>query len=442
MIVEVTSTPAPTPVVVVATPTPDLSATVAAMVADNLPTPTSVVVATEPTDTPRPTYTPRPTPTAEPIPTPNISATVSAELTRVVPTLSPTSGMSARTISEMVDSVEDGLVQIVTPYGSGSGFVVSEDGLIVTNSHVVGRDDSVEVRFVDGRSLLGEVLGRNDTVDLAVVQVESRILFHPMVLGDASAIQAGDEVVALGFPLGDILGRDYTVTTGVVSSQRIYGAVERIQTDAAINPGNSGGPLINRDGHVIGVNTETFVEYEGISFAISVSEIKKNLDSLVAGNDVIAEGKGDWWTYENDECRYSLLVHSNWTLAKETNECSAYFERYEGIDLVGSISIWMYQLETAETLQDFAERWRDDLVRLGRDWETFELISFEPSGDDHAGYVLSYIWRDSEDYCVSSDTDLVVESSVFRSALIFSWGYCSFMPQSAFDEIASMEFNY
>ena len=190
---------------------------------------------------------------------------------------------SGRSRAEMIKSIEAGLVQIVKPDGSGSGFVVSQDGLIVTNAHVVGRNSSVEVKFVDGRSYDGRVLGRDDTLDLAVVQVESRLPFQPMTLGDANSVQVGDPVVALGFPLGNALGRDYTATTGMVSSLRTVGTVEQIQTDAALNPGNSGGPLVDQEGRVIGVNTWIRGDAQGIGFAVSVSEIRRNVDSLAAG---------------------------------------------------------------------------------------------------------------------------------------------------------------
>lgn len=446
-VVEVTSTPVPTPIVVVATPTPDLNATVAAMAAESSPTPTDVPAPTDtpdPTDTPRPTATSRPTATPEPIAAPDIPATIAAELTRVAPTPGPavTSGAPTGTISEMIKSIEFGLVQIVTPTGSGSGFVVSEDGLIVTNAHVVERNDSVQVRFVDGQAHTGRVLGRNEVIDLAVVKVESQVPFHPMTLAEASSIRPGDEVVALGFPLGDALGRDYTVTTGVVSSRRTYGSIERIQTDAAINPGNSGGPLVNRQGQVIGVNTETFVDYEGISFAISVSEVRNNLGSLAEGGDVLAGATGDWWTYENADCEYSLLVHPNWELAEEDEDCGSYFERYDGSDLVGTINIWAFGLESGETLSDFAKSWRDGLVEESQDWETFDLLSFEPSEDGHDGYVVRYFWRDTDEYCISSDSDLIVESSYYYTVLVFNAGLCSFMSQSVFDEIGTMEFAY
>ena len=230
--------------------------------------------------------------------------------------------------------------------------MVSNDGLIVTNAHVVDQYSTVSVRLMNGQLHSGRVLGRDETIDLAVIKVDSRQAWQPMTLGEAGSVGVGDGVMALGFPLGDQLGRDYTVTTGIVSSLRTYGSVERIQTDAAINPGNSGGPLVDRDGRVIGVNTSTFSDYQGISFAISVSEVRRNLDYLASGGNVLAQTGGEFWTYENAKCSYSLVVHPNWALAGE-KECSAYFERYDGGDLVGTINIDAYALETGENAARF-----------------------------------------------------------------------------------------
>ena len=354
------------------------------------------------------------------------------------------SDSSADSISDVVERIKGGLVHISTLEGSsGSGFVASADGQIITNAHVVGRETTVTVRFVDGISLRASVLGIDETLDLAVVKVESLWPLEPMPLGDSTTVRVGDEVIALGFPLSDELGQDYTVTTGIVSSRRTFGSAEHIQTDAAVNPGNSGGPLVNRLGQVIGVNTSSyFGTYDNISFAISVVEVKKNLASLSSGNNVLADaGTEEWWTYENDDCRYSLVVHPNWVFVEEDG-CDAYFERYDGGVLVGTVNIWVYGLETGQTLGEFAEWWRDELIRIARDWNTFDLIAFRPSNDGHDGYVIEYVGSETDDYCISGDVDLIVESSYYYDALVFNAGICAFMSQSAFDEIGAMEFSY
>ena len=455
-----TAPPTPTP-----PPTPNLEATVAALVAAALPTPTPTG-APDPTPTPAPTSTvPPATPSPTYTPTPDIPATVSAELTRLAPTpvappmpaatdaAAPAVGTTPaiRPVSDIVQSVEDGLVRIATPDGGGSGFVVDAAGLIVTNAHVVGRERSVAVRLVNGDRYTGQVAGRDETLDLAVVKINAGRPLHPMPLGDPAGIRAGDEVIALGFPVGDDLGPGYTVTTGVVSSHRTYGAVEHIQTDAAINPGNSGGPLLNRQGQVIGVNTaiyvgkgESAVRFAGIAFALSVSVVRDNLDALAAGRSVLADGGGEWQTYENARCRYSLRVHPQWTFAGESGACNARFERYRGDDLVGTINISVYNLGLGQTLLGFARQWHNRLVNAARRWETFRLKSFEYDPARN-GYVLDYLWRDTAGYCIASDLDLIVASGYYRNrALIFNAGLCAFMPRAVFDEIGAMEmeFNY
>ena len=139
--------------------------------------------------------------------------------------------------------------------GLGSGFIISEDGMIVTNAHVVDGSDSVTVKLSDGRSFDAEVVGSDPMTDIAVLKVEADVDLPTVEFGSSDTLRVGDEVVAVGNPFG--LGG--TVTTGIVSalSRNINAGPfdDFIQTDAAINRGNSGGPLFNMDGQVIGINT-------------------------------------------------------------------------------------------------------------------------------------------------------------------------------------------
>ena len=416
-------------VIVQVTPTPEPRLPALATPAATIAAPTAVREAT---------------PAAASAPTLDIPATVSAALTLVAP---PTPGASSsnaesHSISDVVQNIEEGLVQIITPTGNGSGFVVSGDGLVVTNAHVVEEHSSVTVRSVSGESYEAEVVGRDALVDLAALRVESGKTLPPMPLGDSAAVRVGDEVIALGFPLNDELGRGYTATTGIVSARRTHGAVERIQTDAAINPGSSGGPLVNRKGEVVGVNTSTYAEYAGISFAISVSEVKTNLASLASGVSVEAESGGEWSTYESAECRYALLVHPNWVVGEEGEECHVHFERYDEGSLLGTIDVWAFDLRRSETLEGFAEWWRDTLVEQAGDWATFELLSYASITAAHQGYLLDYQWRDAAHNCLSTASDLVVKSNHYSKALVFSSSLCNSAKESVFDEIAAMEFNY
>ncbi|MGH9779953.1 MAG: S1C family serine protease [Candidatus Acidiferrales bacterium] len=172
--------------------------------------------------------------------------------------------------------------------GTGSGFIVSEDGIIVTNLHVVQGAQQIQVTLSDRTSFPGRVVGFDPLTDLAVVQIEPKERKLPTLpLGDSNQLQVGQRVIAIGNPFGF----QATLTTGVVSAlQRTLptrsGALidEAIQTDAAINPGNSGGPLLDSQGRAIGINTLIFTPTGGsvgIGFAIPVSTLKLILTDLV-----------------------------------------------------------------------------------------------------------------------------------------------------------------
>ena len=197
----------------------------------------------------------------------------------------------------MVKDVSPAVVQILTPSGSGSGFIIDSDGRVVTNAHVVQDFSSVEVRLVGGQSYTGRVLGKDDLADIAVVQIDASTSFEPARLADSDLVSVGDDVIAIGFPLGDMLrGGSPTITKGIVSAKRVSGSgVELFQTDAAINPGNSGGPLFGRGGEVVGINTSKLFEtadgrlVEGIGLAVSINEVKDRLDSLARGRNITAD---------------------------------------------------------------------------------------------------------------------------------------------------------
>jgi serine protease Do len=179
------------------------------------------------------------------------------------------------------------------PFGLGSGFVVSADGFIVTNAHVVENAEEITVRFSDKRELIAKVIGADTRSDVAVIKVEATGL--PVVkIGDTKKLRVGEWVIAIGSPFGF----SNTVTAGIVSAtsrENLSGdpnldAVPFIQTDVAVNPGNSGGPLLNMRGEVVGINSQIFSRtgsFAGISFAIPIDYAFNVADQLMKTGKVV-----------------------------------------------------------------------------------------------------------------------------------------------------------
>jgi len=173
--------------------------------------------------------------------------------------------------------------------GEGSGFVISPDGYIVTNNHVVADMDEIMVHFLDGEELEAKVVGRDPKTDIALLKVDpgSKSL-DTVALGDSDIVRPGDWVVAIGNPFG----LAHTVTAGIVSAKHRRDVMNRqsyedfIQTDAAINPGNSGGPLIDLHGRVIGINTAIRSDANTIGFSVPINQAKQILPQLRADGRV------------------------------------------------------------------------------------------------------------------------------------------------------------
>ncbi len=180
-----------------------------------------------------------------------------------------------------------------TQESSGSGFIVTRDGYILTNNHVVEGADRVQVTMQDRRVFDARIIGRDPSTDVAVLKIEGRN-FTAIAFGDDETLRIGEWVLAIGNPLG----LDFTVTAGIVSAKGrglpglnpdAYAITDFIQTDAAINPGNSGGPLVNSKGEVIGINSAIASQtgfYSGYGFAIPISLAKQVMDDLIAHGEV------------------------------------------------------------------------------------------------------------------------------------------------------------
>ena len=191
------------------------------------------------------------------------------------------------TVIRVARQITPAVVSIVVPnYGSGSGAIIRRDGMVLTNAHVVGSARTVQVGLADGRKTTGTVLGRDVGLDVAVVRIP--LTDTPVAtLGNSDQLQVGQLAIAIGNPLG----LERTVTTGVVSAlnrtARSTGGDTFIQTDAAISPGNSGGPLVDSRGAVIGINSAELLGQgvSGLGFAIPI-----NIAMQMAGQ-VLATGR-------------------------------------------------------------------------------------------------------------------------------------------------------
>lgn len=196
--------------------------------------------------------------------------------------------------------------------GNGSGVILSADGQVLTNNHVIQGADQIVVTLRDGRKFDATVVGRDPMTDLAILKLKNASNLTPAKLGDSSKLRPGEWVIAVGSPLGF----DHTVTLGIVSALSrqvpdINSNVEFIQTDAAINPGNSGGPLVNLKGEVIGINTAIVGSGQNIGFAIPSSTVKRISQELVSNGKVTRPWIGINMTNLSPELAKSLGLPEN-----------------------------------------------------------------------------------------------------------------------------------
>ena len=219
-------------------------------------------------------------------------------LTRTVATPVTTSS-GALDISNILAKVQPSVVAIETSQntsrgvfsGAGSGIVLSADGLVLTNAHVVGNLSGITVVLSDGSKHPATLVGASPDDDVAVVQVEGVTDLVPADLGSSDDLQVGEEVIAIGNALN--LGGEPSVTRGIVSaldrnlSAQGIDLEGLIQTDAAINPGNSGGPLVNAAGQVVGMNTAIVADAQNLGFSIAIDRIRPIIDTLEAGEGAV-----------------------------------------------------------------------------------------------------------------------------------------------------------
>jgi serine protease Do len=192
------------------------------------------------------------------------------------------------------------------PRGIGSGFVISEDGYILTNNHVVDNSNGIFVTMTDGKEYKAKVIGKDARTDVALIKIDAKGL-KPLPVGDSDKLRKGQWVLAIGSPFG----LDSTVTAGIVSAiNRDTGDyLPFIQTDVAVNPGNSGGPLINLQGEVVGINSQIVSRsggFMGISLAIPIDEVMRVVEQLKAHGKVTRGRIGVQITEVQDEVAKAL----------------------------------------------------------------------------------------------------------------------------------------
>ena len=228
-------------------------------------------------------------------------------------------------VSDIVEKCKDSVVEITTEsassgnsifgqyvsQGAGSGVIISKDGYIVTNNHVVSGATSLKVTTTDGTEYDASVVGKDSQTDLAVIKVDANNL-QAATLGDSDILQVGDPAIAIGNPLGELGG---TVTTGIISATDRQITIDDetmtlLQTDAAINPGNSGGGLFNADGNLIGIVNakESSTGIEGLGFAIPITPAQDIITELMQNGSVTSRPSLNVSLYDytsNNQGQYS-----------------------------------------------------------------------------------------------------------------------------------------
>jgi serine protease Do len=195
--------------------------------------------------------------------------------------------------------------------GAGSGFIISPDGYVLTNNHVIANATEVVVRFADESTAKGKVIGSDSRTDVALVKIQDDETYPFVRLGSSTDLEVGDYVVAIGNPFG----MNNTVTAGIVSakSRQIGAGVydDFIQTDASINPGNSGGPLFNLKGEVVGINTAINAYGQGIAYAVPVDLVKDRIDELKTSGTIARGFLGVTLQSADDTLLASLQIPPN-----------------------------------------------------------------------------------------------------------------------------------
>ena len=261
----------------------------------------------------------------------------------------------------------DAFLHVHPARGLGSGFIIDDQGHILTNHHITAGSREIEVALTDGRAFEGKLVGSDPANDLAVVKIDAHDL--PLAdMGDSSELRVGQTVIAIGNPFGLVGGP--SVTVGVVSALNRHILAERvyenlIQTDASINPGNSGGPLLDLTGRVVGINTAHIPGAQGIGFAIPINTAKAVLEDIVKYGRVTRPWLGVIGLGVSPEVarRFNLAIHSGVLIMQIIPESPAEHAELQSGDAI--VAIGDKQVGSMEDLQkEIRTRKAGDTVSL------------------------------------------------------------------------------
>ena len=337
----------------------------------------------------------------------------------------PTSSVTPNqplTNAQLTQLVKPALGLVITSDGYGTGFVVSSDGLMVTNRHVVDGESTVDVHMIaaDGHmvALTGQVLGRGILADLAVIRLPAGRTYPALSLANSDDVAQGDEITAWGHPSASFLGAEPTLTQGIISAtSRIFDDTKYIQTDASIAGGSSGGPVVDRFGRVVGVNTAGLVDADGnpipgIYLAIASNEVSSRLSTMVAGGPSQA-------TYRNlrHGYGYRMDIPKGWYLSWESAVLSS-FDPYTGrrIANISTLPIREPFYDRSTELTILADYIYDVFLPeyAAENWAFFRPISktkITIAGNEF--YRLEYHARWRTDLCILNVIEMVSISSQF-----------------------------
>ncbi len=178
--------------------------------------------------------------------------------------------------SKIISQVMPAVVSVQTDKSIGSGAIITNDGYVITNQHVIEGASIIVVKTFDGQKYNAQVIGQDAAIDIAVLKIEGS--FNGLQFGNSDNANIGEKVIAVGSPLG----LEFTVTEGIISStNREYSGVQYFQIDVPVNPGNSGGPLVNKLGQIVGINSRKLSGGEGIGFSIKSNQAKQIVEQFV-----------------------------------------------------------------------------------------------------------------------------------------------------------------